>query len=644
MTEKFTPFDEALREKLNGYNDVVNDSVFKHLQLKRAYQQKLNSTQSDVTPVSAFELMQFKRALQQKLNNSTADVPSGMFENVEYQKTLKSKIDSVEPPVRSILFDRMNDKRAYQNKLKDFDSPVSSDLFDKIQTARKDRKPKFAFFYWAAASAAACLLLWFLNSRFQPFNSSKTETNTTVSSSKAKDEKDKIILNDVPKTKTDLNSDSESKKNNSVAQEKNNFSNEENKKNIFSSVENKKNNFSFEQKNNLNTTQNKNHAFYSNHKSGDVKNFYGHGEGRSISRSSDKILEKQIHNSDNEESALRLSHRQSINNSEVPTSSSKIIIDIAENITSVVDFKKQPDNIYPTDISKSNSSNSTVKSGSNNLETTTAQLLNTQLYTKGIKSLKPQTLCGPGDECPTFAGSRLRNAVRAGVFFEPYIGGGFINRTLTENTGDYTAYRQKRDSLETAQFVVQAGAMVGYQFHNGFHVSTGIRYERISEKATYDSLGVGQISYIVTINPSTGTSDTSAKVITDGIFRKTRYNTISSFEIPIRLGYTMVLNRDWAIDFAASAGINFATLTKQSILNPELVLADNTDVSNSYFKKTYGWSTSLSVGVSRALSANTQIILNAYGNYKTSPVTTNDYVLTQKYSTYGLNVAWRYQF
>ena len=622
MTEKFTPFDEALREKLNGYNDVINDSVFAQLQLKRTYQQKLNDVNSDVTPISAFEQMQFKRALQQKLNNSTTDVPSGMFENVEFQKALQSKIDSLEPPVRSVLFDRMNDKRVLQNKLKDFESSVSSNLFDKIQTARKERKPKFAFYYWAAASVAACLLLWLMSSKISLTNNVKN--NATVNSDSSKN-----ILKEKNENVTKPPS---SEKNISAMQEKNKLS----------KVENKKNSFSFDQKNNLNTVQ-------SICIDGDKKN-----KKLVYQRSNSTINENGRTQSQKfkEQNALSNTKENSTTSSsdryeylvESPLSPKKIIIDSSENISNVVDFSKQPDNIFPIEISKSNNSNTRVKGGSNNLETKTAQLLNTQLYTKGIKSLKPQTLCGPGDECPTFTGARLRNAVRAGIFFEPYIGGGFINRTLAENTGDYTAYRQRRDSVETAQFALQVGAMLGYQFRNGFHVSTGIRYERISEKATYDSLGVGQISYIVSINPNTGISDTSAKVITDGIFRKTRYNTISSFEIPIRLGYTMVLNRDWALDFTASAGFNFATLTKQSILNPELVLADNTDVSNSYFKKSYGWSTGLSVGVSRALSANTQILVSAYGNYKTSPVTTTDYVLTQKYSTYGVNIAWRYQF
>ena len=642
MTEKFTPFDKALRDKLNDHNVVIGDSVFQQLQFKRAYQQKLNDVQTDVTPVSAFEELQFKRALKHKLDNSTAEVPSGLFKNVEYQKAVQSKINNVVPPVRSILFNRMSDKRAFQNKLKDFESGVSADLFDKIQSVRKDRKPKFTFFYWAAASVAACLLLWVLNSQFQPFNKIKTEANTIANGSNTSLQKDKIIFNNAAKTETDLKSDSENKKNKFADQEKNKFADQE--KNEFSNSKNKKNVFSFERKNNLSNTQNKNHAFASDNKVSNSENFYRPRGGRITSGSENKILETQIHKSDIAQSTSRASFKQNIKNSEAPVSSPKIVIENAENIANVVDFSKQPDNIFPKEISTLNNNATRVKGGANNLASTTAEHLNTQLYKKGIKSLKPQSFCGPGDECPTFANARLRNAVRAGLFFEPFMGSGFINRKLTENTGDYTTYRQKRDSIETAQFAVQAGAMLGYQFRNGIHIATGFRYERISEKATYDSLGVGQISYVITTNPNTGTTDTSAKVITDGVFRKTRYNTISSFEIPIRLGYTMVLNRNWAIDLTASAGFNFATLTKQSILNPELALADNTEVSNSYFKNAYGWSAGLSVGVSRALSANTQIIVSAYGNYKTSPVTIKDYVLKQNYSTYGLNLAWRYQF
>ncbi len=664
MTEKFTQFDEALREKLDGYNDVVNDSVFAKLQAKRALQQKLNDASSVVNadsvfaklqakrayqhqlsdaiselPTAAlFENIQFKRNIQQKLNNTTTDVPSGMFEDVEYQKALQSKIDSAMPPVRSVLFDRMQGKRVLQNKLNDYESPVSANLFNKIQVARKERKPKFTIYYWAAACVAACLVLWLLSTQIQVGKNIKSDNNTSASNTHSQIQNGNTISKEITIPNTDLKPNTETQK---QTQTDNQISDSEGKNNL-SKHEVTKNSNNFEQKDNLVTAQKLNSEIKAPSKKLSV--LAGHGAISRIERSKTKTSEEQIVRSNDGFAAQSLSTKEEKTILEASKSSKKLIVDSSENTATVIDITKQPDMVSPSEILNSQNLNSQVKGGSKGLGSTSlaAQELNTQLYKRGIKSLKPFSLCGgPGDECPTFAGARLRNYVRPGLFFEPFMGGALIKRTLTETTTDYTAYRQKRDSTESSQYAIQAGLMLGYQFRNGFHASTGIRYERISEKATYDSIGVGQISYVITL---TVPPDTSAKVLTDGIFRKTRFNTFTSFEIPIRLGYTMVLNRYWALDLTASAGFNFATTTKQSVYNPEGALVDNTDVSNNYFKKTYGWSGGLSVGVSRALSANTQLVLSAYGNYKVSPVTTTDYVLTQKYGTYGINAAWRYQF
>ncbi len=610
MTEKFTSLEEALREKLDGYNDVVSDSVFAKLQQKRAYQQRLNDVSSELPSAAIFENIQFKRELQNKINHSTTDVPSGALENVAYQKVLQSKIDSLEPPVRSVLFERMQGKRVLQAKLTDFESPVSANLFDKIQNARKVRKPKFTVYYWAVASVAACLLLWLLSSQLQITQNKDADKNSSVSNLPSTNQNG--IFN--PKEKGEQNKD------------------------LKTTLENKEKSSNFEQKNSLTNTQN-----YKNENETPERQIVlgSHGAISRIERQKNKVSENKIIRSNDGFSAQTLSTQEQKIILDAASSPKKIIIDSAENIANVVDFSKPTEVVAPSDALN----NMQVKGAAKNLDLANASELNTQLYKKGIKSLKSINPCGgPGDQCPTFGGPRIRNSVRSGVIFEPFIGVAAINRSLTSTLGDYTAYGLKRDSAEKAQYAVQGGVMLGYQFGNGVHISSGIRYERISEKATYDSLGVGQIEFIVSKNPTTGLNDTSAKVITDGIFRKTRFNTISSFEIPIRLGYTMVLNRDWALDFAASAGFNISTLTKQSIYNPEGVLIDNTNVSNNYFKKSYGWSTGLSVGVSRALSANTQLVVSAYGNYKTMPVTTTDYVLTQKYSTFGINAAWRYQF
>ena len=163
------------------------------------------------------------------------------------------------------------------------------------------------------------------------------------------------------------------------------------------------------------------------------------------------------------------------------------------------------------------------------------------------------------------------------------------------------------------------------------------------EKFQKDSFGIGNIRYIIDKNPNTGQLDTVQVEITNGIFRKTRYNQYRSLDFTIQGGYEFGLTENVSIGVNGGVNFNIKTGRKATILGQDLQpLVISKD--NSIYQTSVGTSLVGSVAAYYRLNYKWQLMIEPQFRYYLKPITKSDYGLRQSYSNAGLNIGLRCRF
>ena len=245
---------------------------------------------------------------------------------------------------------------------------------------------------------------------------------------------------------------------------------------------------------------------------------------------------------------------------------------------------------------------------------------------------------GP-DGCPTFGSKR---GGRPAWYLDVYGAPEYAFRSLKANSIEYTEYRNSRDTIESSQYAFSAGARATAVFGNGFLLRGGIVYAQTNEKFQRDSFGIGNIRYVIDKNPTTGQLDTVQVEITNGIFRKTRYNHYRSLDFTIQGGYEFGLTENVTIAFNAGANFNIKTWRKATVLGQDLQPLIITK-DNSIYQTSVGTSLVGSVAGYYQLNYKCQLMIEPQFRYYLKPITKSDYGLRQSYSNVGLNIGLRFR-
>jgi hypothetical protein len=170
----------------------------------------------------------------------------------------------------------------------------------------------------------------------------------------------------------------------------------------------------------------------------------------------------------------------------------------------------------------------------------------------------------------------------------------------------------------------------------------------MNERVQFDSFGIGSIKTTYDVRIVNGKPDTVSitTVITDGIFRKTRYNRYRSIDIPIQIGYHKPLKNGWTLGFNGGANVNITAWQKADIFDKNLqkqTVSSEINDPNPVFRTQLGVSLIGSIAVYRQLTNRLELMIEPSVRYGLQPITRSDYALKQYYSTVGLIVGLRMQ-
>ena len=567
-----------------------------------------------------------------QLSHHAADVPNDMFDRINAARlsdAAKTQLKDFESPVPDNMFDRVQTglgQNNWKEKLKDYPSEISDNAFERVMLARapentrtpeNTRRPIIG---WLGLGLLLFLLIGLMmttstlkKSTLRRYNKNESKQQTEIQNS---DKKDIVVTPD--KNADEIIS----------TQTRNNNSREEkiNRGAVSDFADNPKNKASKENKNGFlpkaspeTIFRNPSEISSRSDKKSSTGNIF------SANDAAHAFIEKN--------NSEKISKKILENNSE-KISENKINNSGKENTNT--DFEKNPGEKDYGNIS------SITESQINNLFALKLLPLKTGLLTLKNNFVSPCK--GPGDGCPTFS-SNSRYNPNKGFFVDVLAGPEYITRKLTEKSLDFTDYRTARDTTERPQYAFTAGVGVGYEFRNGIVLRTGVLYSEIHETANFDSLGVGKIEYTITKDPTTGTSDTSAQILTNGIFRKTRYNRYSDINIPLQIGYDIILPNNWSILLKAGVGVNITAWRKADILGTDFKLLNQTSSSATpIFKNNIGGYVCGSIAIYKAVDEHLLLGIEPSVRFYNSSFTQTAYPLTQTYMNFGINASAKLKF
>jgi hypothetical protein len=592
MKENQNPFDEHLQRRLSDHESPVSNDLFDRLQARRG-----GALSSDAP-------------LRERLEGHESFVPTDMFDRLQAQRGGDLLSDA---PLRK--------------RLEGHESPVSEKVFDAILVERERRKRR-VWLWRSAAAIAAMLLIGALLFQFKiknlELNNTELNTPKTIVNSVNTEGSNSELINkntELNTPKTIVNS-ANTEGSNSNLINKNSELNAP--KTIVNSANTEGSNSELMNKNSeLNTPKTIVNSVNTEGSNSEL-----------INKNSELNTAKTIVNSANTEG----SNSKLINkNSELNTP--KTIVNSANTEGSNSELINKNSELNTALENRLTPFNSTIKS-LNFLNIITPRILS-------LAANNRKNPCSdPGNGCPTF-GLRRRGMGKKAFYVDAFVAPEYAMRSFKKNLQESEKLLAARDSVEKTQYAISTGVRASLVFGNGLALRAGAVYNQMNERARFDSLGLGSITttYNEVVQPN-GKRDTVSitRTITDGIYRKIRYNHYRSIDIPLQIGYEMSLKNGWTIGFNGGANLNITAWRKADIVGADLrqlTVSSGINKPNSVFNTRLGVSIIGSVAAYRQLTDGLQLVIEPSIRYGLKPITRVDYALKQQYSTAGLIVGLR---
>jgi hypothetical protein len=234
--------------------------------------------------------------------------------------------------------------------------------------------------------------------------------------------------------------------------------------------------------------------------------------------------------------------------------------------------------------------------------------------------------------CPTIE----KDAAGNKRYFELYGGPDYAFRSL-QDTGN-SAYLQKRKESTKFKSGFSAGVRYTRVFNNSMSVRTGINYNQINEKFTFNQGNVVQVTYIINNN-----GDTIGSYTTTGARYKTTINRYRSVDIPLVVGYELG-NGKLHANINAGPIINIYSWQKGDVLDAN---GNPVNITTGKGSSAYQFKTNAGVGIVGAVSVyyklndRLHIMAEPYFRYNLSQMNKESITLKQKYQTAGLRLGIR---
>lgn len=619
-----------------------------------------------------------------------------MSENLNpFDKHFRQRLTDLESSVPDDLFDRLQARRGaalpsdapLRERMSAHETPVSDGIFDAILAERERKKRRRVVLWRSVTAVAAALLLLFAAMEFNNKNAVSVGNSSELGgANSAKNESNNSALN-TPKTVDNPIDNSTSKavetgdnNVNSIALNSNKtIKNSENTegavnelkiKNLKLNTPNsalKTPNFELNEANKPVNNNTKKQQIIINKKADFSNNKNVINNQKTIKTQSNNVIASMINDKLVNKNDKLNSVNANVNDvgtdelNTIKINDNNVVNSVIKNNNAGLNSNKTLENSLNTEGSNSeltikNSElvikNEELKTDLNdrlsspNFQTSGLDFLNIlSVKTVALPTEKRKNPCSdPGNSCPTFIGRRQMN--QRHFYVDAFVAPEYMMRRFTTNLPESEKLLAARDSMEKTQYAVSTGVRGSVVFGNGLSLRAGVVYTQMTERVQFDSFGIGSIKTTYDVRLVNGEPDTVSvtTVITDGIFRQTRYNRYRSIDIPIQIGYQKQMKNGWTVGINGGANVNIAAWQKADIVGANLqkqTVSSGTNEANPVFRTQLGVSLIGSVAAYRQLTNNLELMIEPSVRYGLQPITRSDYALKEQYSTAGLIVGLR---
>jgi hypothetical protein len=252
------------------------------------------------------------------------------------------------------------------------------------------------------------------------------------------------------------------------------------------------------------------------------------------------------------------------------------------------------------------------------------------------------------EACPTIEVKKMERSV------EGYFSHDINIRHLNTTAGGMSEYAHMRETAEDNLYSFSAGIRYNHQLNGRWSFVTGFNFSQINERFQYvdpESNQTREITIKDYVYQNGKIVDSIITVKTEVIpgDKKTDIkNRLRSFDIPLLAKYKIFENRNIKVSAVTGLHLNLVSANTGMILDTDnsrlLDISQDADINNPVFKTWLGVSAYGSVNVSYKLTAAVDIFAEPHLRMQTASMTTDQYPLTQRYTTFGALTGVRYTF
>lgn len=199
-------------------------------------------------------------------------------------------------------------------------------------------------------------------------------------------------------------------------------------------------------------------------------------------------------------------------------------------------------------------------------------------------------------------------------------------KKLSGNSLEYIAARQQTESRLEA---FSTSLLVHFPLQKNWELSTGFFWQNTLEKLYWE-------------NFSTDFIQRDRQFYNQYITRKkTHYNRLSYFDIPLLLTYQKTKNK-WNFGLTVGTFFNLRQQAKGEMLDPNLESGHFIQMENGIFKTRIAPSLVNSLQVSYQFHANGVVFLKPEGRFQMGSILRKDFEMSQKYGFLGIGLGVRW--
>ena len=218
-------------------------------------------------------------------------------------------------------------------------------------------------------------------------------------------------------------------------------------------------------------------------------------------------------------------------------------------------------------------------------------------------------------------------------------------RTLQAKERKYADYVESREATESPHYNYSVGMRLAYQHQSGWSGKIGLNYSQINEKFEHQSENEEVITIRNIYGPDGDVVGTDTLIET-GTLRNFSNNRFQTLDIPLVLGYEKALGEKFSLGLNAGVLLNLNFNSKGDFLSPNDMqpVSFSTEQPGSYpaFREKLGLGWYMGASLSYQISPKLFLLLEPHLKSYPKTVTSDQYMVSQKYLMTGLSVGIRH--